>query len=233
MTASAPLRTFTPFRLGPVELRNRIVKCGTNEGMSRGGLDDRAADRMAPRVRGGRRRDDDARLLLRVGRRAHLRATRSGCATRRCPGCAASPTRSTPRARAPAIQLGHAGWFATPSVIGASAARALAHLQPARPVLLARGQRGRPRAPRAGVRRRRAASRWTPASTASRCTSGTAICSRSSSRPYNNRRRDAYGGSIENRARFPRRCCARCARRSAIARRSGRSSTWRTASRAA
>ena len=38
MTTSGPLRTFTPFRLGPIELRNRIVKCGTNEGLSRAGL---------------------------------------------------------------------------------------------------------------------------------------------------------------------------------------------------
>ena len=36
MPVSSPV--FTPQRLGPVELRNRIVKCGTNEGMSRGGL---------------------------------------------------------------------------------------------------------------------------------------------------------------------------------------------------
>jgi 2,4-dienoyl-CoA reductase-like NADH-dependent reductase (Old Yellow Enzyme family) len=29
---------FAPARLGPIELRNRVVKCGTNEGMSRDGL---------------------------------------------------------------------------------------------------------------------------------------------------------------------------------------------------
>ena len=28
---------FTPARLGPIELRNRVIKCGTNEGMARGG----------------------------------------------------------------------------------------------------------------------------------------------------------------------------------------------------
>ena len=36
--AVAPPSVFSPARLGPIELRNRVVKCGTNEGMSRGGL---------------------------------------------------------------------------------------------------------------------------------------------------------------------------------------------------
>jgi 2,4-dienoyl-CoA reductase-like NADH-dependent reductase (Old Yellow Enzyme family) len=36
MSVESPV--FTPTRLGPVELRNRVIKCGTNEGMSREGL---------------------------------------------------------------------------------------------------------------------------------------------------------------------------------------------------
>jgi hypothetical protein len=38
MSESPALPVFTPGRLGPIELRNRVVECGTNEGMSRNGL---------------------------------------------------------------------------------------------------------------------------------------------------------------------------------------------------
>ena len=41
-----------------------------------------------------------------------------------------------------------------------------------------------------------------PASKASSCTAPTVICSSNSSGPNSNKRTDAYGGSIENRARF-------------------------------
>ena len=34
--ASHPV--FSPGRLGPLALRNRVIKCGTNEGLSRDGL---------------------------------------------------------------------------------------------------------------------------------------------------------------------------------------------------
>ena len=36
--SEAPPDVFSPGRLGPIELRNRAVKCGTNEGMARAGL---------------------------------------------------------------------------------------------------------------------------------------------------------------------------------------------------
>ena len=45
---------FTPGRLGPAELRNRVVKCGTNEGMSRDGkVTDRLIDFHAEFAAGG------------------------------------------------------------------------------------------------------------------------------------------------------------------------------------
>ncbi len=44
---------------------------------------------------------------------------------------------------------------------------------------------------------------WRPASTCSNCTARTGICSRASSRRSSNQRTDEYGGSLENRLRFP------------------------------
>ena len=63
------------------------------------------------------------------------------------------------------------------------------------------GDRRDPRR-RGAVRRRRPAGARAPASTASRSTAPTAIWSTSSCATARNRRTDAYGGPIENRARF-------------------------------
>jgi 2,4-dienoyl-CoA reductase-like NADH-dependent reductase (Old Yellow Enzyme family) len=50
--ANDPL--FSPSRLGPIELRNRVVKSATNEGMSRDGLvTDRLIDWHREFTRGG------------------------------------------------------------------------------------------------------------------------------------------------------------------------------------
>ncbi len=38
MSSSVAHPVFNPGRLGPIELRNRVIKCRTNEGMSRDGL---------------------------------------------------------------------------------------------------------------------------------------------------------------------------------------------------
>ena len=51
------------------------------------------------------------------------------------------------------------------------------------------------------------------ASTWSSCTAPTATCSRPSSRPLTNHRTDEYGGSLENRLRYPLEVFARHARR--------------------
>ena len=57
-------------RLGPVTLRNRVIKAATSEGRSPGRAGDRRPDRLPPQVRRRGGRHDDGRLLLRVPRGA-------------------------------------------------------------------------------------------------------------------------------------------------------------------
>ena len=58
-----PPDVFGPACLGPVELRNRVIKAATFEGMTPHGLVDRRADRVPPAARAGRYRHDHSGLL--------------------------------------------------------------------------------------------------------------------------------------------------------------------------
>ena len=203
MPAPVPLRVFTPFRLGPLELRNRIVKCGTNEGMSRGGL------------------MTDALLAW------HREFAAGGVAMTTLAYCSVSAEGRTFRdqiwmrdealsglrrftdtihaegARA-AIQLGHAGWFATPGVIRTKP------LGPSR-TFSPRGMCFSRAASEADLDRLEqefaAAARLAVDAgfDGIEVHIGHGYLLAQFLSPYNNRRRDGYGGSIENRARFPRR----------------------------
>jgi len=228
MTAPVPLRVFTPVRLGPIELRNRIVKCGTNEGMSRGGL-------MTDPLLAWHREFAAGGVAMTtlaycsVSAEGRTFSDQIWMRDEALPGLRRfTETIHAEGARA-AIQLGHAGWFATPGVIRAKP------LGPSR-TFSPRGMCFSRAASEADLDRLEhdfaaAARRAVDAGfDGIELHVGHGYLLAQFLSPYNNRRRDAYGGSLENRARFPRRVLR--ARRSAAVPRSGPSSTWRTASRA-
>ena len=108
-------RVFTPARLGPIELRNRVVKCATNEGMSRDGcVTDRLIAWHREFASGGVGMTTLAYCAVSL-RGAHLPTTRSWIRDEARAGPAPlHRRRCTPRERRCPIQLGHAGWFASP-----------------------------------------------------------------------------------------------------------------------
>jgi len=203
MTAPVPLRVFTPFRLGPLELRNRIVKCGTNEGMSRGGL---MTDPLLAWHREFAAGGVAMTTLAYCSVSADGRTFRDQIWMRdeALPGLRRfTDTIHAEGARA-AIQLGHAGWFATPGVIRAKP------LGPSR-TFSPRGMCFSRAASEADLDRLEhefaAAARLAVDAgfDGIEVHIGHGYLLAQFLSPYNNRRRDMYGGSIENRARFPRR----------------------------
>ena len=202
MSSSVAHPVFTPGRLGPIELRNRIIKCGTNEGMSREGLvTDRLIEWHREFAAGGvgmttlaycavasEGRTYRHQIWIRDEARAGLRRFTDAM---HAEGAKVS------------IQLGHAGWFASPRVMGT------------RPIGPSRSF-----SPHA-----QAFSRAMKPEDFERLTGAFADAARLSVEagfdalevhvghgyllsqflsPYNNRRKDQWGGSLENRARFPR-----------------------------
>jgi 2,4-dienoyl-CoA reductase-like NADH-dependent reductase (Old Yellow Enzyme family) len=217
--SAASGRVFTPYRLGPVELHNRIVKCGTNEGLSRGGLvTERLIDWHREFAAGGAAMTTLSYCSVSADGRTF--ADQLWMREEALPGLRRFTEAVHAEGARAALQLGHAGWFATPRVIGA------APLGPSRSFS--------PRAQRF--------SRAAGESDLDRLESDFAAAARHAAdagfdgvevhvghgyllsqflTPWNNRRRDAYGGSLENRARFPRRVLR--AVRGAVA---GRAAVW-------
>jgi 2,4-dienoyl-CoA reductase-like NADH-dependent reductase (Old Yellow Enzyme family) len=198
----APPQLFAPARLGPIELRNRVVKAATNEGLARGSL-------VAPRLIDW-----------------HRRFAAGGVGMTTLAYCAVAPEGRTFRdqiwlreqarpglrrfvaamhaegARV-AIQLGHAGWFAPRRVIGA------------RPLGPSRQWSPHGMSFSRAMRKRDLASVREQFATATRLSVETGfdaievhlghgyllsqfLC------PWHNQRDDAYGGDLKSRARFPR-----------------------------
>jgi 2,4-dienoyl-CoA reductase-like NADH-dependent reductase (Old Yellow Enzyme family) len=197
---STPL--FAPARLGPIELRNRVIKCGTNEGMSRGGLvtdpliawhRDFAAGGVGMTTLAYCSVAADGRTFRdQIWMRAEaLDGLRRFTDVMHAEGARAS------------IQLGHAGWFASRAVLGA------APLGPSRMfsphgMCFSRAMRDgdftRVRDDFAAAARLAVAAGFD----ALEVHIGHGYLLSQFLSPYNNRRRDAWGGSAENRARFPR-----------------------------
>ena len=193
---------FAPGRLGPVTLRNRIVKCGTHEGMSEDGLvTDRLIDWHREFAAGG----------IGMTTLAYCSVASEGRTFRHqiwmreeaLPGLHRFAEAMHAEGALAAIQLGHAGWFANPRVTGE------APVGPSRQI-----------SPHA-----QAFSRAMDASDFERLTAAFADAARIAVEagfdaleihaghgyllsqflsPYNNRRRDEWGGPVEKRARFPR-----------------------------
>jgi 2,4-dienoyl-CoA reductase-like NADH-dependent reductase (Old Yellow Enzyme family) len=193
---------FAPGRLGPIELRNRIVKCGTSEGLSRAGLvTDHLIDWHREYAAGG----------VAMTTLAYCSVARDGLTfpdqiwmrEEARPGLRRFTEAIHAEGARAAVQIGHAGWFASPHATG---------VPPVGP--------SRMFSPHA-----QAMSRAMTAADFDRLTADFAAAARLAVAagfdalemhvghgyllsqflsPYNNRRTDEWGGSLENRARFPR-----------------------------
>ncbi len=195
-------RVFSRARLGPIELRNRVVKSATYEGMARNGL---VTDRLVE---------------------FHREFAAGGVGMTTLAYCAVAPEGRTYRdqiwlreeavpglrkltevvqregARV-AIQLGHAGWFANPRATGTRPIGPSRTFSPyaqrfSRAMLeedFARLTHAFAGAARLAVR---------SGFDALEVHVGHGYLLNQFLTPYNNRRRDGWGGTLEGRARFPR-----------------------------
>jgi 2,4-dienoyl-CoA reductase-like NADH-dependent reductase (Old Yellow Enzyme family) len=194
---------FAPGRLGPVELRNRVVKSGTNEGMSRDGL---VTDRLIEWHREFAAGGVGMTTLAYCSVSPEGRTFKHQIWMREevVPGLRRFNEMMHAEGARTSIQLGHAGWFANPRATGS------APLGPSRMF-----------SPHA-----QAFSRAMSSADLERVVQDFAGAARLSERagfdaievhaghgyllsqflsPYNNRRRDRWGGDLDGRARFPRR----------------------------
>ena len=202
MDAGAAPSPFSPGRLGPIELRNRVVKCGTNEGMSERGL---VTDRLIAWHREFADGGVGMTTLAYCSVSPEGRTFRDQVWMREeaAPGLerfAASMHEAGARA---SIQLGHAGWFATPHAIGGrplGPSRAFSpHAQSISRAMteddVARVVADFGRATRLAI---------DCGFDAIEVHAGHGYLLSQFLCPWNNRRTDRFGGSLENRARFPR-----------------------------
>ncbi|MBU6282794.1 NADH:flavin oxidoreductase, partial [bacterium] len=193
---------FSPARLGPVEVRNRIVKCGTNEGLSVDGLvTDRLVDWHREFAEGG----VGLTTLAYCSVSADGRTFRDQVWMREeaRPGLARFADEMHRAGARVAVQLGHAGWFATRHAIGGRPIGPSRAFSPhAQSVSRAMGEDDLARVTADFAR---------AASLAVECGfdaievhAGHGYLLSQFLCPWNNRRTDRWGGSIGNRARFPR-----------------------------
>jgi len=200
VTASAVL---SPTHLGPLTLRNRIVKCATYETRSRGGLvTDALIDWHRELAAGG----VAMTTLAYCSVSADGRTFRDQIWMRQeaAVGLARFAEAVHAEGAKAAIQLGHAGWFADPKAtrtrpLGPSATFSLHAQRFARAMTetdLERVEADFAAAARLAV---------DTGFDALEVHVGHGYLLSQFLSPYNNRRRDDYGGSLENRARFPRR----------------------------
>ena len=202
MSARSAPDVFTEARLGPLRLRNRVVKAATFEGMTRDGLvSDALIEYVTRPARGG----VGMTTLAYCAVSSEGRTYRHQIWMRReaLPGLRRLTDAVHAEGAAACVQLGHAGWFANPRASGLPA------VAPSR-VFSPYGM-GFPRAADAGELARLRSAYAEAARLAVEagfdCLEihmGHGYLLSQFLAPYTNRRRDEYGGSIENRARFPR-----------------------------
>ncbi len=198
-----PAAVFSPFRLGPISLRNRIVKCGTHEGMARGG---RVTQRLIDWHRGFAAGGVAMTTLAYCAVSADGRTFRDQLWMHdgAFPGLRRFTDAIHAEGARAAIQLGHAGWFAAPEVIGTRpigpsrtfSPRALRFSRAASEHDLDRLEAEFARAARRAIE---------AGFDGIELHLGHGYLLSQFLSPFNNRRRDAWGGSLEGRARFPRR----------------------------
>lgn len=197
---------FTPYQLGPVRLRNRTVKAATFENLA---PDGRVSDELVAfheRVAAG---GVGMTTLAYVSASPEGRTYRDQLVTtpETVPGLARLTDAVHAEGAAACLQLGHAGWFASPHVTGQAplgpsrtfSPRAMTFSAAATEAdldrLLADFEQGARLAVEAGF-------------DAVEVHLGHGYLLSQFLSPWTNRRRDGYGGDVVGRARFPRRVVA-------------------------
>lgn len=197
-----PATLFSPVRLGPVELRNRFVKCATYETRVAGGLvTDELIDWHVEFARGGVGMCTLA--YCSVSSEGRTFPDQIWMRREALPGLQRFAAALHDAGAAAAIQLGHAGWFADPKATGTRPLGPTAMFAP-------KGMTWSRAFQRADFDRTRddfvTAARLAldAGFDALEVHVGHGYLLSQFLSPYNNRRADDYGGSVENRARFPR-----------------------------
>jgi 2,4-dienoyl-CoA reductase-like NADH-dependent reductase (Old Yellow Enzyme family) len=199
---SAPLRILTPARLGPIELRNRVVKAATYETRAAGGLVTEPLVAWHREIAAGGVAMTTLAYCA-VAPEGRTFADQLWIRDEALAGLRRFATAMHDEGARAAIQLAHAGWFADPRAtgtkpLGPSAtfsahartwARAMDEDDVSR--VVAEFARAAGLAVEAGF-------------DALEVHVGHGYLLSQFLSPYNNRRRDRWGGSIENRARLPR-----------------------------
>lgn len=193
---------FSPARLGPVELRNRIIKCGTNEGMSRGGLvTDQLIDWHREFAAGGVGMTTLAYCA--VSSEGRTFADQIWMREEALDGLTRFADAMHAEGALVSIQIGHAGWFADPAATGTAPVGPSRMFSPhAQAFSRAMTEDDFERLTTAfGDATRLAVAAGFDAIEVH---AGHGYLLNQFLSPYNNRRTDQWGGSIDNRARFPR-----------------------------
>ena len=194
-----------PYRLGPLTLRNRLVKAATNEGMSRDGL---VTDDLVEFHRRHAAGGVGATTLSYLSVAPEGRTFRHQllAAPDAVPGLRRLTDAVHDEGAAAAVQLAHAGWFANPKASGVAA------VGPSR-VFSPYGM-GFPQAATEDDLRRLLVDYRTAARLAAEAGFdavevhvGHGYLLSQFLSPHTNRRTDGFGGSLEARARFPRLVC--------------------------
>ncbi len=193
---------FSPAPLGPITLRNRIVKCGTNEGMAKGGL---VTDQLIAWHRefaaGGVGMTTLAYCSVSADGRTF--ADQIWMRPQALPGLRRFVDAMHADGARAAIQLGHAGWFASPRATGSAplgpsrqfSPHGMAFSRAATAHDLGRLSDDFAAAARLAVE---------AGFDAVEVHAGHGYLLNQFLSPYNNTRTDAWGGDIAGRARFPR-----------------------------
>jgi 2,4-dienoyl-CoA reductase-like NADH-dependent reductase (Old Yellow Enzyme family) len=199
-------RLLSPVRLGPVTIRNRTVKAATFETMTpRGEVSDDLIEWHREFAAGG----------VGMTTLAYCAAGREGLTFKDqiwmrpevVPGLERFTAAMHHEGAAVAVQLGHAGWFADPKAIGGRPMGPSAQFSPksmSRSRAMTEDDMARVRDDFATAGRLAVEAGFD----AVEVHLGHGYLLSQFLCPWNNKRKDAYGGSIENRARFPRQVVA-------------------------
>jgi 2,4-dienoyl-CoA reductase-like NADH-dependent reductase (Old Yellow Enzyme family) len=200
--SSAERSLFAPARLGPITLRNRVIKCGTNEGMSRRGLvTDQLIDWHREFAAGGVGMTTLAYCA--VSPEGRTFADQMWMREEAVSGLRRFTDAMHAEGARASIQIGHAGWFADPAATGTAPlgpSRTFSPHAQAFSRAMTREDFGRLTAAFAEGARLAVDAGFD----AIEVHAGHGYLLNQFLSPYNNRRTDEWGGSIENRARFPR-----------------------------
>jgi 2,4-dienoyl-CoA reductase-like NADH-dependent reductase (Old Yellow Enzyme family) len=194
---------FTPGRLGPLELRNRMIKSATNEGMARGAVVSDALVEFHRRMAAG---GVGMTTLAYVSVSSEGRTYRHQLWMRdeAMEGLARLTAAVHAEGAAAAVQLGHSGYFANKA---ASGVRPIGPSRVFNPAGLAfsRAATAEDLDKMEADFAQAAIGAVGAGFDALEIHLGHGYLLSQFLSPFTNRRRDEYGGSIENRARFPRR----------------------------